>query len=182
MSIATEIQRLQRAKADIAEAIVAKGGEVSGTLDTYAQAIEALPSGGGDYLQATLDRTITNIDMSDWNVTTIISGLFQNCTQLADVKLPNVCEMLDTSCLRNCAYTSITLPATLREIRVYSLLTNTCKTIISYAVVPPTLTGGGLSGAVTAIYVPDESVDAYKAATQWSGYKSKIFPLSELPQ
>lgn len=47
MSIANEIQRLQQAKADIAEAIVAKGGEVSGTLDTYAQAIEALPSGGG---------------------------------------------------------------------------------------------------------------------------------------
>lgn len=47
MSIASEIQRLQQAKADIAEAIVAKGGEVSGTIDNYAPAIEALPSGGG---------------------------------------------------------------------------------------------------------------------------------------
>ena len=47
MSIATEIARLQQAKADIAEAIAKKGGEVSGTIDNYAQAIEALPSGGG---------------------------------------------------------------------------------------------------------------------------------------
>lgn len=50
MSIANEIQRLQQAKADIADAIVAKGGEVSGTLDTYAQAIEALPSGSVDVI------------------------------------------------------------------------------------------------------------------------------------
>lgn len=47
MSIATEIARLQQAKADIAEAIAKKGGEVSGTIDTYAQAIADLPSGGG---------------------------------------------------------------------------------------------------------------------------------------
>ena len=47
MSITSEIARLQQAKADIAEAIVAKGGEVSGKLDTYAQAIADLPSGGG---------------------------------------------------------------------------------------------------------------------------------------
>lgn len=45
MSIANEIQRIQQAKADIADAIVAKGGEVSGTIDTYAQAIAELPSG-----------------------------------------------------------------------------------------------------------------------------------------
>lgn len=58
MSIASEIQRLQQAKADIAEAIVAKGGEVSGTLDTYAQAIEALPSGGDD-MSKLIDGSIT---------------------------------------------------------------------------------------------------------------------------
>lgn len=50
MSIASEIRRIQDAKADIADAIVAKGGEVSGTLDTYAQAIADLPSGGGEYV------------------------------------------------------------------------------------------------------------------------------------
>ena len=49
------------------------------------------------------------------------------------------------------------------------------------AVTPPTL-GGKLTGGdgyVKEIYVPDESVDAYKAATNWSAYSSVIKPLSE---
>ena len=32
------------------------------------------------------------------------------------------------------------------------------------------------------IYVPDESVDVYKAATNWSKYASNIYPMSELPE
>ena len=32
------------------------------------------------------------------------------------------------------------------------------------------------------IYVPDESVDAYKAATNWSAYADIIFPISQLSQ
>ena len=30
-----------------------------------------------------------------------------------------------------------------------------------------------------AIYVPDESVDAYKTAVGWDKYTSKIYPISE---
>lgn len=59
MSIASEIERLQQAKADIAEAIAKKGGEVSGTIDTYAQAIEALPSGGGDACYNIVEGEVT---------------------------------------------------------------------------------------------------------------------------
>ena len=29
------------------------------------------------------------------------------------------------------------------------------------------------------IYVPDESVDAYKAATNWVAYEDKIIPISQ---
>ncbi|MEE0899241.1 MAG: hypothetical protein U0L88_16660, partial [Acutalibacteraceae bacterium] len=53
MSIATEIQRLQTAKADIKSAIEEKGVEVGeGTIDTYAEKIGEISSGGGiDYLR-----------------------------------------------------------------------------------------------------------------------------------
>lgn len=57
-------------------------------------------------------------------------------------------------------------------------------TIICRASTPPTL-GGTIFGstvsnaAIEGIYVPDESVDAYKAATNWSTYSAKIKPLSE---
>lgn len=42
MSISNEIERLQQAKKDIGDAIVRKGGSVSGTIDTYAKSIMAL--------------------------------------------------------------------------------------------------------------------------------------------
>lgn len=48
MSIATEITRLQNAKADIKSAIESKGVTVGdGLIDTYAEKINAIPSGGG---------------------------------------------------------------------------------------------------------------------------------------
>ena len=47
MSIATEIQRLQTAKADIKTAIENKGVEVgNGTIDTYAEKISEISAGG----------------------------------------------------------------------------------------------------------------------------------------
>ncbi len=53
MSIATEIQRLQSAKADIKTAIENKGVTVGdGTIDTYAEKISEISGGGsGDYDQ-----------------------------------------------------------------------------------------------------------------------------------
>ena len=42
MSIRKEIERLQQAKKDIGDAIVRKGGSVSGTIDTYANSVMAL--------------------------------------------------------------------------------------------------------------------------------------------
>ena len=53
MSIATEITRIKTAKADIKSAIEEKGVEVGeGTIDTYAEKIGEISSGGGiDYLK-----------------------------------------------------------------------------------------------------------------------------------
>lgn len=49
MSVATEIQRIQTAKADIKTAIENKGVEVGdGKIDTYAEKISQISSGGGD--------------------------------------------------------------------------------------------------------------------------------------
>lgn len=181
MSIATEIARLQQAKADIAEAIVAKGGEVSGTLDTYAQAIEALPSGGGDYLHQTLAKTLTSIDMSGWDdVSTIIDSQFRDCP-LTDVKFPQSLTTLKDSCFRSCKITEITFPASLTTIGIYVLLSNPIKQVVCLAKTPPTVGASAFPSGVQ-FYVPDDAVDTYKSATYWSGQASRIHPLSELPQ
>lgn len=64
MSIATEIQRLQNAKADIKSAIEGKGVEVgNGTIDTYAEKIGEISVGGSG-----LERYATLINLENLNL------------------------------------------------------------------------------------------------------------------
>lgn len=53
------------------------------------------------------------------------------------------------------------------------------KTIIVDAIVPPSLAGNNRPDNYNAmVYVPDSSVEAYKAASGWSSFASKIYPMS----
>ena len=53
-------------------------------------------------------------------------------------------------------------------------------TVICRAFVPPTLSGSlSYTGNIKTLYVPDDSVDDYKAAQYWSAIASKIKPMSE---
>ena len=53
-------------------------------------------------------------------------------------------------------------------------------TLVMRAVTPPTLLfPQGVDKSPIAIYVPDDSVDAYKAAENWSTYSNVIHPISE---
>lgn len=63
MSIATEITRLQTAKADLKTAIEGKGVTVPSAtlLDGYASLVSSIPSGGGDWLDDYLSGRITEI-------------------------------------------------------------------------------------------------------------------------
>lgn len=62
MSIATEIQRLQQAKADIKSAIEEKGVTVGdGTIDTYAEKIGEISGGGSDEDYSRYAQTIQYI-------------------------------------------------------------------------------------------------------------------------
>lgn len=56
---------------------------------------------------------------------------------------------------------------------------NGSVTIICRAAVPPTFGGFGYNAAPAAVYVPDESVDAYKTASNWSSASDVIRPLSQ---
>lgn len=69
----------------------------------------------------------------------------------------------------------------LTSISVYSFwqMTTGLTTFICRATTPPTLASNNNLNFCSAIYVPDSSVDAYKAATNWSQYSDRIKPLSE---
>lgn len=92
-------------------------------------------------------------------VATIGDTAFANCTSLEKVELEAITSIENLG-FYNCP----------------KLLTFICK-----AVEPPTIASNtfGATSSSMKIYVPDESVDAYKAKENWSALASRIKPLSE---
>lgn len=89
MSIATEITRLQNAKANLKTAIEAKGVTVSqsATLSDYPALVESIPS-GTDNFEAALNNSLTSY--SNDSITTIRSYGLAYLTNLTSVSLPNL--------------------------------------------------------------------------------------------
>ncbi len=94
------------------------------------------------------------------SVTTIGGYWFQDATVLVKVVVPgSVTSMSGEGTFRRC-------PA--------------MQSFICYAETPPTLKyTNSFSNNSCLIYVPDDSVNAYKTASNWSSYASRIRPLSE---
>ena len=89
------------------------------------------------------------------NPTKISSRMFSNCTKLTTLVIPSNISYIGTSAFYNCSG--------LRSITVESTT-------------PPTLESRDAFDSTNncPIYVPPESVDAYKAASSWVNYKSRI--------
>lgn len=92
MSISKEIERLQQAKKDIGDAIVRKGGSVSGTIDTYAKSVMAL----GDVSFRTAIDIVNKSDAKNVDLTMIspknetsLSNLFRDNTNLININASN---------------------------------------------------------------------------------------------
>ena len=85
--------------------------------------------------------------------TAIGQGMFQKCTKLTNLVIPSNISSINSSAFYNCSgLTSITV----------------------HSVTPPILGSSAFNYTSCPIYVPPESVDAYKAASGWSNYASRI--------
>lgn len=69
---------------------------------------------------------------------------------------------------------SLTIPASVTAIQMQALIGASFGTITIEAIQPPTYGTNALSKSPNAIYVPAESVDAYKTASGWSAFADKI--------
>lgn len=92
MSISKEIERIQQAKKDIGDAIVRKGGSVSGTIDTYAKSVMAL----GDVSFRTAIDIVNKSDAKNIDLTMIsprnetrLDNLFKNNSNLVNINASN---------------------------------------------------------------------------------------------
>ena len=117
--------------------------------------------------------------------TSIDYGVFSSCTALTSINLP-VCTSIEYGVFSSCtALTSINLPACTS---IHSYAFNSCKSLTSIKLANTskicTLSNSDafkvtpIANKAGYIYVPDELVEQYKKATNWSVYASQIKPLS----
>ncbi len=101
-------------------------------------------------------NSLTSIDIPD-SVTSIGQGAFYYCTRLTSIDIPSGVTSIGNSAFWYCAsLTSVTVNA----------------------ITPPTLGANAFYETnYLLIYVPSESVDTYKSATNWSNYASRIQPI-----
>ncbi len=120
---------------------------------------------------------LKSVVISD-GVTKIGVYAFRNCSSLTSGTIPDsVTEIVGYAFYGCSSLTSVTIPDSVTKIG--NNVFYDCKNLHVYckALVPPTLGSRGLSNSSTGfagIYVPTESVDAYKAAEGWSKYADKI--------
>ena len=144
-----------------------------------------LPSCTSIYYSAFSSCTaLTSIDLPA--CTSIVYGVFNNCTSLTSIDLP-ACTSIAYSAFSSCtALTSIDLPAC-TSIDSYAF--NSCKSLTSIKLASTskicTLSNSDafkntpIANEAGYIYVPDELIEQYKKATNWSVYANQIKPLSE---
>ena len=98
------------------------------------------------------DSSITSLTIGS-NPTRIPSRMFYGCTGLTSLVIPSNISSIDNEAFSKCSgLTSVTVEST----------------------TPPTLGSYVFNYTNCPIYVPPESVDAYKAASGWSSYASRI--------
>lgn len=139
---------------------------------------------GNSYYYAVFQECTTLIKVTiPSSVTQIGNSSFYNNTNLTkfnsstngELFIPNGVTILQPYVFQYCTgFTSAIFPSTITQIGTYCFANTTNLTTITLlATTPPTLGIHNFSN-VTAIYVPAESVDAYKTASRWSLYASRI--------
>ena len=181
------------------------GGFERGYAEGYADGVESVP----DYLEMRIEGTLT--EYSNPSITAVAPQAFRQLQQLTRLDLPNATSIGSES-IRQCTSltrlvfpkaTSITTAAmsgctSLRYVEFGATVTlgqqslNNCSILEALVLRSDKLctlshasnvfTGTPIANGTGFIYVPDNLVEEYKTASNWSNYASQIKPISELPE
>lgn len=136
------------------------------------------------------------------NLKSIGQAAFHNCHRLTSIEFPDTLETIDGMAFALCGFTEITIPDSvtsigssafhdepnLKNVTVGSGVTsigayafsynNKLLTLTVHAETPPVLGNSLLDLSPSCqIYVPAQSVEAYKTATNWKTWASRIQPI-----
>ena len=121
-------------------------------------------------------KSLTSVSMP--SVNSIGDSAFWGCKSLTSVSMPNVVS-IGYSAFGYCtSLTAIDIPSGVTSIGNYAF--SSCSNLISVtcrATTPPTLANTVVFDGTSedlVIYVPAESVEAYKVANNWSTYAYRI--------
>ena len=193
---------------DIKAAVCRRGENASGYVTFQYSSIKVASYPGnweGTYLYSTFDSS--GIERFEFPVggKYVPNSVLNNCNKLKRVVFPNSVtafnggNMLQSSLIerlilpdipsigsmsfRNCnALLYVKLRSSINEIKGYAFDCANIRTFIIEAIVPPiieTTTFVPSTKFNGYFYVPNDSVEAYKSATNWASYADKIKPLSE---
>ena len=114
--------------------------------------------------------------------TSTLVAMFVDCTKLRSVRLSPGMAKFNDHTFDGCNVLEMTeWPETLTFVGHWCFSSPLIKKLRVLAKTPPTLRSeeAFVYTSWPQMYVPDESVEAYKAADIWSGLASKIHPMSE---
>ena len=119
--------------------------------------------------------SVENLAFPD-SLISIGEGAFYNCQGLVNVTFGNSITNIGYGAFDSCeSLTTITLPNSIESIGGGVFISCEALTSITcLATTPPTLGENAFGDTNYPIYVPAASVDAYKAASGWSNYASRI--------
>ena len=122
------------------------------------------------------------LNLENTKVTSIQNAAFRKCYSLAEISLPDTLTNIGSYAFQGCKLSHIILPEGVTSIGTGAFDASSLQYIRIEATTPPTLSAiNAIPSTIGAIYVPDESVAAYQAATNWSSFASKIKGISEMP-